>query len=380
MQAYDAIVIGVGGVGGAALYQLARRGLRVKGIDRFIPPHDRGSSHGQTRVIRQAYFEHPDYVPLLRQSYAGWEEVEQHAGKTLLTRCGLLEAGPPDGEVVPGVLRAAELHSLEVEQLTPSEVTRRWPAIRIPEGLDAVFEPSAGYLAVDECVLTHLELARQLGAELLTGCVVEGWSSHPSHITLSTSEGEFATERLIVTAGAWSRELIAGSSNRLIPLRKPVFWFDASRVPGATELPTYLFELGSDVFYGFPSLDGQSIKVAEHSGGTPLAKPLDVDRSVDPRDEQAIRTFLARCLPQVGDTLVDHTTCLYTMSPDGHFVVDRLADDPRVAYAAGLSGHGFKFVPALGRALVELAIDGTTDLPIGFLSAARFTANARSTK
>jgi monomeric sarcosine oxidase len=376
MQTYDAIVLGVGGVGGATLYELARRGLRVVGIDRFMPPHDRGSSHGQTRVIRQAYFEHPDYVPLLRESYAGWEALEASSGRTLFTRCGLLEAGPADGIVVPGVLRAAELHGLEVESLTGPEVSRRWPGLVIPAGLDAVFEPTAGYLAVDQCVATQVELAQQHGAELLIGCVVTGWDAEPSHLTVHTSQGDLAAARLVIAAGAWARELLPGFGDQLIPLRKSVFWFDAAQTPGASELPTYLFEFGDEVFYGFPSLDGLSLKVAQHTGGQALDNPLDVDRSVNPSEELAMRQFLAQCLPSAGGKLVHHTTCLYTMSPDQHFVVDRLPDEPRVAYAAGLSGHGFKFVPALGQALADLTIDGHTDLPIGFLSATRFAKDA----
>ncbi len=372
METYDAIVLGVGGVGGATLYELARRGLRVVGIDRFTPPHDRGSSHGETRVIRQAYFEHPDYVPLLCESYAGWESLEASSGRTLFTRCGLLEAGPADGVVVPGVLRAAELHDLAVESLTGEEVRHRWPGIVLPEGLDAVFEPTAGYLAVDQCVATNIDLAQQHGAELLTGCIVAGWDAQPSHLTVHTSQGDLATARLVVAAGAWARELLPNFGDRLIPLRKGLFWFDVGSLPNARELPTYLFELGSEVFYGFPSLDGLSLKVAEHSGGQVLDNPLKVDRGINHSEEAALRRFLAQCLPNVGQQLVDHTTCLYTMSPDHHFVVDRLPEDPRVVYAAGLSGHGFKFVPALGRALADLAIEGTTDLPIGFLSASRF--------
>lgn len=372
MPTYDAIVLGVGGVGGAVLDQLAQRGLRVIGIDRFNPPHDRGSSHGQTRVIRQAYFEHPDYVPLLRESYRLWDQLERRAGCTLFTRCGLVEVGPADGIVVPGVLRAAQLHDLEVESLTPEEVTRRWPAIRVPEGLSAVFEPSAGYLAVDECVAWQIKLAQQQGAEVLTGCEVTGWKSLANQIEVITSQGTFAAQRLVIAAGAWARELIPGFNDWLVPHRVPLFWFDARQLPAARELPTYLFELGSEVCYGFPSLDGNSIKVAPHAAGQVVNNPLEVDRTVDPGEEQAIRRFLGDCLPLAGSSLLHHTTCLYTMTPDQHFIVDRVEADPRVVFAAGLSGHGFKFVPALGRALADLAIDGQTDLPIGFLSAARF--------
>src|SRR5690606_29257335 len=156
--------------------------------------------------------------------------------------------------------------------------------------------------------------------------------SHPSHLVVHTSEGDLAATRLIISAGAWARELVPGFADHLVPIRKSVFWFDVGSLPAPQGLPTYLYELQSEVFYGFPSLDGLSLKVAQHSGGQVLQNPLEVDRSTNPEEERALRDFLSQCLPQVGQSLVDHTTCLYTMSPDGHFVVDRLPGDPRVAY------------------------------------------------
>ncbi|WP_442485394.1 N-methyl-L-tryptophan oxidase [Aeoliella sp. SH292] len=369
---FDVIVIGAGGVGSAAMRELARRGAKVLGIDRFAPPHPHGSTHGETRVIRQAYFEHSDYVPLLRRAYEHWNEVEQTSGLTLFERCGLLEVGPPDGEVVAGVLSAARLHGLDVEQLNVDEVSRRWPALRIPEGLAAVFEPTAGCLHVERCVEAMLADARRLGAELVTNCEVRSWRSVGDSFEVVTSDATYSAAKLVVTAGAWAAGLLGELGVPLTPVRKSLFWFPVSSMQRPAELPVYLYELDYGVHYGFPSLDGQTFKVAEHTGGVEVADPLSVDPTTDPEELLATQRFARECLVGAGEVPTSHKTCLYTMSPDGHFIVDCHPQFPGVAFAAGLSGHGYKFAPVLGEALADLALNGETKLPIGFLSANRF--------
>jgi monomeric sarcosine oxidase len=384
MPHYDAIVLGAGGIGSAALYELARRGVRAVGVDRFSPPHDRGSSHGQTRVIRQAYFEHPDYVPLVVESYSLWRELEQLTGRRLLHESGLVEIGPPNGVVVPGVLRAAAQHGLEVERLSAGEVERRWPGLRAPEDSAAVYEPSAGYLAVEDCVAAHLEAARAAGAQLLVDTAVVGWQANENEVCVQTTRDEFVAERLVVTAGAWATPILRDLSLRLTVLRKSLFWFDttAPQYNATAGMPVYLFEFpsahilperGNDVFYGFPKLDARGVKVGEHTGGRVVEDPKLVDRAVDPLEQLAIESFLRAHLPGVSTRVIGHSVCLYTMSPDEHFIVDRHPAHPNVVFAVGLSGHGFKFAPVLGRALADLALDGQTLLPIDFLSLKRFS-------
>jgi monomeric sarcosine oxidase len=372
---YDAIVLGAGGVGSAATWQLAQRGLRVLGIDRFAPPHDRGSSHGHTRIIRQAYFEHPDYVPLLLESYRLWEELEERVGRQLKLETGLLEVGPDDGIVVPGVLDAARLHHLEVERLTAAQIERRWPAFRVPAHLSGVFEPRAGLVKVEECVAAFLSVAQQLGAELLSGTEVLGWTTGDS-ISVRTSAGDFQTERLIITAGPWASQLLGSLDVPLEVRRKPLMWFgsDNPRTRADAGFPCYLFELPSGVFYGFPEIDDRGLKAAEHSGGETVADPLRVDRILRDTDSAPVERFLRAHLPAAQTPCRDHAVCMYTMSPDEHFIVDRHPGDPRVVFAAGLSGHGFKFTPVLGKALADLAADGDTNLQIAFLSLNRLAA------
>jgi len=374
MEHYDAIVFGAGGVGSAALLELAQRGVRALGIDRFNPPHDRGSSHGSTRVIRQAYFEHSDYVPMLLESYRLWEELEQIVGKRLLHKVGLLEVGPVNGVVVPGVLRAAQEHGLAVESLTADEIMHRWPGLSVGDDLVGVHESAAGYLLVEDCVQAHLDAARAAGAELLTNMEVLSWTANDREVRVRTCDGEIKADRLIITAGAWAGEVLADVGLHLIVRRKSLFWFatEAANYDANAGFPVFLLELPSGVFYGFPKLDPRGVKFAEHSGGHVLDDPLVVDRTIDLAEQQRLVDVLRRMLPGVTPRVTDHSVCLYTMSPDENFILDRHPVHPNVVFAAGLSGHGFKFTPVLGKALADLALNGGTELPIDFLSLARF--------
>ena len=374
MRTYDAIVLGIGGVGSAALDELARRGLRVLGIERYNPPHNKGSSHGHTRVIRQAYFEHPDYVPVLKESYRLWHQLEDRVGKQLLHEIGLIQVGVADGQVVPGVLRSAREHGLAVESLPPAEIERRWPGLRVPAGLNGVFEPSAGYLLVEDCVQAQLDSARDAGAELLVETEVLEWSADERGVRVRTSAGEFAAGRLIIAAGSWAGSLLGELQLGLSVRRKSLFWFetDSPLYDVAAGFPVFLYELAGGIFYGFPKLNARGVKVAEHTGGQIVADPATVDRGVNPDEEQRVLEFVSADLPEVSPRISHHCVCLYTMSPDEHFVVDCHPTHPHVVFAAGLSGHGFKFVPVLGKALVDLAVDGKSTLPIEFLSLERF--------
>jgi sarcosine oxidase len=378
MQTYDAIVLGTGGIGSAAIYELARRGVHVLGIDRFDPPHDRGSTHGQSRAIRQAYFEHPDYVPLLLESYRLWRELEQHVGRNLLNEVGVLQVGPAGGTVVPGVLRAATEHKLSIEELGANEIELRWPGLRVPNNLVGVFEPRGGYLLVEDCVRAHLHAAQAADATMLPNTEVDGWNATDSEVRVRTSAGEFTAARLVVTAGAWAAQLLSDLKIGLTVRRKSLFWFHTTspKCELASGLPVYLYELPTGTFYGFPQLDPRGVKVAEHTGGQPITDPTTVDREINPDDERQLGEFIAACLPEVSRNVTDHATCLYTMSPDENFIVDRHPAHPNISFAAGLSGHGFKFAPVLGRALADLALDGKTALPIDFLSLRRFLRNA----
>jgi sarcosine oxidase len=379
MNACDVIVVGTGGMGAAAACHLARRGLRVLGLDRFSPAHDRGSSHGQTRLIRLAYYEHPDYVPLLRRAYALWHDLEREAGRPLLVASGLVMAGPAAGEVITGALVSARTHALPVEQLTATEATARWPALRVPEAWDVVYESTAGYLFVEECVRAHAAAATRAGAELRSGVTVHGWRVAEDGVVVETDAGAFTAARLVLCPGPWAAGLLHLPHVPLTVLRKSLFWYAPSRADlprhVAPALPCFACDTPAGFCYGFPALDDRGVKVAVHSGGATVADPLIVDRSIDTGERHAIETFLDGHLPRLGRRLTAHATGLYTMSPDHHFLLGLHPQHPQVALAAGFSGHGFKFASVVGELLADLTTTGRTPHPIDFLSPGRFASN-----
>ncbi len=371
---YDCIVIGSGGVGSAALYYLARRGAHALGIDRFPPGHDRGSSHGDTRVIRMAYFEHPNYVPLLRRAYELWQQLSATCRQQLYHEVGLLEVGDPNGEVIPGIIRSAREHNLDITTFTAREVTERYPGFTMPESMAAVFEQQAGYLAVEKCVLAYASEAEKLGAKLHSDEIVISWKAHGSGVTVTTNRETYEAARLIITPGAWAPDLLGGLDLHFTVLRKSLFWYEAPPVYQAAQgCPVFLFETPTGIFYGYPQIDAWGIKVAEHTGGQPVSDPLTVDRNINEHDRAGVESFLSQYLPGVTRSLRKHVVCLYTMSPDSHFVVDCHPQHPQVAFVAGLSGHGFKFASVLGEILADVTLEGRTPLPIDFLRCNRTT-------
>ncbi len=370
----DVIVIGSGGVGSAALYHLARRGVNVLGIDRFPAGHDRGSSHGHSRIIRLAYFEHHDYVPLLRRAYSLWDELGQMQGERLLLNTGLLEVGAPNGPTIQGILAAARTHQLQVDELSAEECRRRFPAFAVPDAMAAIFEATAGVLRVERCVLAHLDQARKLGAKMVVGEAVLGWTATASAVEVTTDKNTYRAGRLIVTAGAWAGSLLASLGIPLPVRRKHLHWYPGPAASCAADLgcPAFYFETPAGDFYGIPAFDGFGLKAGEHTGGATVLDPLSDDRSVEADDRRRVEAFLSEYLPTVARPALDHRTCFYTMSPDSHFLIDRHPEHANVAFAAGLSGHGFKFTGVLGEALADLALNGRTDLPIDFLGIRRF--------
>lgn len=368
-ETFDCIVLGAGGFGSGALYHLARRGVRALGLERFGIAHDRGSSHGRTRIIRKAYFEHVDYVPLLFRAFDGWQQLEHETGKQLYHEVGLLIVGPAAGPAVSGALLAAQRHDLRVERLSAAEAHRRFPAFQIPDELTAVVEHEAGYLAVEDCVIAHLEQAQQRGAVLKTQETVLDWNSDGATVRVRTDKGEYEAPRAIFTAGPWTSQLLSELNLPLRVLRKLVFWHP---VPAGTPThPGFFVETPRGDFYGFPPADGL-LKIGEHTGGAEVEDPTAVDRTLQPGDHPPVAEFLREFLPQAAPEPVDHSVCLYTITPDTHFIIDRHPEYPNVAFGAGFSGHGFKFTGVLGEALADLILDGRTDLPVDFLSLGRF--------
>lgn len=370
---YDVIILGLGGFGSSAAYHAACRGAKVLGLEQFTPAHDRGSSHGETRIIRQAYLEHPDYVPIAIRAYDFWRDLERETGRTLLKQQGLLISGTPASEAVAGTKLAAANHGLPLQEYSHHEARRRFESFRFPNDHAAVFEANGGYLAVEDCIRSHLEMAQRHGADLRFDTPVASWNSDGSTVTVRTERDEFTAKRLIIAAGAWASRCLADFNLPLTVLRKFVGWF---RVPpectdAARAVPCFCFEADSRFFYGFPSQDGATVKIAEHTGGQQVDDPTQVDRRCTAADVAPLAGFIRDYLPFVEPVLVRHSVCLYTMTPDKHFVVDRHPCWENVVVACGFSGHGFKFTSVLGNTLAELALLGRTDSPIEFLGIQR---------
>ena len=376
MDHCDVLIIGTGAVGSAAMYYLAERGVNVVGLDRFPVAHDKGSSHGQTRIIRLAYFEHPNYVPLLRRSYELWKDLEEKSGNQLYSETGIIQIGPADGEIVTGVKASAQEHNLEIENLTASDVTSRYPGFMVPEGMEAVFEKRAGFLKVEQSIKAYINLALNYGAELHTGVSVDNWKkSSGNGLEVTTNRGVFSADHLIITAGAWAKDLLRPLNLNLTVARKPLFWFESDRTYDIEAgCPAFFYETPQGSFYGFPSIDELGLKVAEHTSGDPVLNPLKVDRSLHKTDKAKIDGFIASHLSKMHNPrMTDHKICMYTRSEDEHFIVDSIPGSPHVNFVAGLSGHGFKMASVLGEIMADLAINKSTNHPIGFLSTKRFS-------
>lgn len=374
MEGYDLICAGVGGVGSAVLRHAARRGLAVAGVDRFPPGHDRGSSHGETRIIRLVYMEHPDYVPLLRRAYELWEELGREAGRPLLHRTGILYAGPRDGGAISALERCAQRHALPLERLTAAQAEARFPAFRVPPAYDAAYEEVAGYLEVEACVRAHAAAAEAAGATLRIGETATAWEADASGVTLTTDRGRYRAERLVLALGAWAPGLARLGAVPLQVRRKVQLWYDAPEPRHRRDggCPLFYFETAQGGFYGFPDLGGNGLKVAEHTGGESVLDPLAVGRSLAPADRRPVEEFLSRHLPGVSRRVLRHEVCLYTMTPDEHFVVDRHPESERVLVVAGLSGHGYKFTSVLGEMAAAWAAGEELSPSLGFLGLSRF--------
>jgi sarcosine oxidase len=377
----DVIVIGLGGMGTAAAWQLARRGLGVLGLEQFAIGHDRGSSHGHTRIIRQAYYEHPAYVPLVRRAYELWYDLEQRQGVHLLTGCPCLTLGRPDGELVRGVWQSAAEHALPVEELSASEVRHRYPAFRVPDtDTVGIVEHSAGILHVDHCVRAQADEARRLGATLREHEPVLAWEPSAAGVTVRTAAGQYSAARLVLTAGPWAARLLGNRGAALTVMRQVPMWFEPRDVAlfRRDRFPIFIAETADAYYYGLPALDPRGVKVARHYGAAELNGPEAVERTAGADDEAPVRQFLREWLPDADGPCRDASVCLYTLTPDRHFVIDTHPDAAGVALAAGFSGHGFKFAPVVGEVLADLVVSGKTTWPIELFRLGRFGGPERA--
>jgi sarcosine oxidase len=375
---YDAIVAGLGGMGSATAYQLALRGKKVLGIEQFTSPHNKGASHGKTRVIRQAYYEDPAYVPLLLRAYELWRQIERETGASLVSEVGGLMIGPPNGEVVSGSLKAARQHGLAYEMLDAQEIKRRFPPLNPDAGTVALFERKAGFVRPEDSVKAHLDRAGALGAELHYHETVLGWEPTKEGVIVRTDKGRYEAARLVITPGPWAPKLLADLGFPLLVERQVLYWFDPKGgiEPFAPDrFPIFIWEAaGGATPYGFPALDGPAggVKVAFYRApGVEPCTADTVDRNIRDSEVAQMREAIASRIPSLDGKFLGAVTCLYTNTPDKNFIITTLPGCPQVSIGCGFSGHGFKFCSVVGEIMADLAIAGHTRHDIGLFNPSR---------
>lgn len=373
----DIAVVGLGAAGSAILEALARRGVRAVGLDQFHPPHHFGSTHGRSRVIREAYYESPVYVPLVQRAYQEWDRLARESGRHLLTQTGGIMIGRPESELVEGARASAEQHGLPHEVVDAAEIRRRFPVFGVSDGDVGVVEPRAGFLDPEQCVTACLELARRAGARVESGVRVTGWKGTSGGVRLETGEGALDCGQVVFAAGPWLPGLLGSASLPLSIERQVMFWFTPRQNPSgfvAGQCPVFIWEhQPGRMFYGIPD-HGYGFKAAVHHEGV-TCSPDTVDRDVEDREVTAVRELLARTIPDAPGELRETAVCLYTNTPDHHFVLGPHPGEPRVYLASACSGHGFKFASAVGAVVADELMGTRSELDVSPFAPQRLRAN-----
>ncbi|MCA6500520.1 MAG: N-methyl-L-tryptophan oxidase [Chitinophagaceae bacterium] len=377
---FDVIVLGVGSMGAATCYQLAERGYKVLGLEQFDIPHELGSHGGQSRIIRKAYAEHPDYVPLLERAYQNWKSLEEITGEQVYFKTGLLYSGKTNDPFIKGVKLSSEKYNIPVEELSQVDAQKRYPQFKLPDGNKQLLEPDAGFVTPERSILLFTEQAIKKGALIRTREKVNDWKRVQGTITVTTDKGQYCAKKLVITAGPWGGKMIPQLARHLTVTKQIIAWMKPKKWDDFTlgNFPCWIIEHGGHDYYGFPILPedkpgGPSgMKLAVHF---PLGEPTDpdaVNRKIRDVDEKVLIDALQLLIPDGYESTLSLKTCLYTNSPDQHFIIDHLPGyEKDVAIAAGFSGHGFKFVSVVGEVMADLAMNGQCNLPIEFLSIGR---------
>ncbi len=371
---YDAVVVGVGAMGSAALFHLSQRGCRACGIEQFEIAHDRGSSHGDTRIIRKAYPEKSEYAPLLERSYTLWQGLEAESGETIFHPCGFLAISPGESDYFRRIEAYYRAHPLPHQRWGSDDLRHHFPQFRLPEHYAAFFDPQGGILWVERAIRAHVAAATALGAEIFTGETVRSWKSSGGGVIVETHRRTVRARRLVITTGAWVVPELARLGLRLEIWRRVNLWFPAVHPDSFSpeKFPAFVVDRGGTGFYGCPAVSADGVKIGEHNRPQIIATPAGKDRPLLRTETAPIQDFARRFLPDLLPAPGRRSTCLYTLTPDHHPIIDCHPEHPNVLVACGFSGHGFKFAPLVGEILSELALDGQTRHPAGFLKINRF--------
>lgn len=367
---YDVIVIGVGGMGSAATYHLAKRGHDVLGLEQFDIPHENGSNHGVTRIIRKAYFEDPAYVPLLHQAYENWETLQKENGRKLLHLYGSITVGRPDETNFNGAIKACEEHNLPYKVLTSDELSDQFPGYQLPNGFKGVYQPDGGFLASDRCLVAHVEEAFKNGGEIHARERVLNWEATSTGVRIESEDDVYTADRLIISAGPWAQELVKELQGNATPERQVLGWLQPKEPANFTpeSFPVFTATLNGEPFYGFPTFEVPGFKIGCHHHLEQETTPDTLDETPCSEDERLLRDVAEEYFPSGAGPTMRLTTCLYTNSPDEQFIIDTHPDHLNVVIAAGFSGHGYKFCSVIGEILADLVIDGKTSHPIELFS------------
>jgi sarcosine oxidase len=366
-------------MGSATLFHLARRGLRVMGLERFDLVHEYGSSHGLTRIIRLAYWEHPTYVALLRRAYELWRELEGLAGERLLHITGSVDAGPEGGLIFQGALRSSELHGLAHEVMDGDELHRRFPGYRLPQSILCLYQPEGGFLLPERCDVAHVEQALAHGAEVHCREPVLEWGAGGGRVWVRTTRGRHEAGRLVVCAGPWASKLVPELQGLAVPERQVLAWLQ----PGRPEhfrlgaFPVFNLEVEEGRYYGFPSFLLPGFKFGKYHHRGEQVDPDAVNREPEPEDEELLRSFARRYFPDGAGPTLMLKACLFTNSPDRHFILDYHPAHPEVVVAAGFSGHGYKFCSVIGEVMADLVQGGRARHDTEFFRLRRFSTPSR---
>jgi sarcosine oxidase len=368
------IVVGVGGMGSATLFHLARRGLRVLGLERYDLVHEYGSSHGLTRIIRLAYWEHPTYVALLRRSYELWRELEGLAGEQLLHITGSVDAGPAGGSIFGGALRSSRLHGLPHEVMNGDELHRRFPGYRLPKEFQCLYQPDGGFLLPERCNVAHVTRAQAHGAEVHFREQVLEWGAGSGHAWVRTTRGRYEAGGLVICAGSWASKLVPELVGLAVAERQVVAWLQPTRPEyfQTDTFPVFNLEVEDGRYYGFPNFLVPGFKFGKYHHRGEQVDPDTVNREPEPEDEELLRAFARRYFPEGAGPTLMLKGCLFTNSPDRHFILDLHPEHPEVAIAAGFSGHGYKFCSVVGEVMADLAQHGRSNHDIEFFRLERF--------
>jgi monomeric sarcosine oxidase len=358
---FDVIVLGGGTMGTAAAWALAKRGHRALVLEQFQHVHPYGSHSGETRIIRHAYAESPEYVPLVQRADRLWQELEVESGQQVLVRTGGLELAAPGYAHARDARTAADAHGLRYEWLTPDEANYRWSPLRVPDGWDVLFSPDSGFVLTDPALCALGDAAQRLGARILDRSPVTSWGATADGVWVSTSTQRFEAGSLIITAGAWSGAILEGLELPIEVRRKTLWWqqVDDPQLYEPDKFPVFITDSAFGSIYGFPIYGTQGLKIANHAGGERV-NPNSVDRSTHAGENADCLALANQLLTGVKQPVVKSAVCLYSVTPDMDFIVDRIPDFPNVAFGAGFSGHGFKFAPAIGELLADLVVDPST--------------------